>query len=646
MNFFAHQQLARKNTKYLIGLFFLSLLVILVLINGLALMFLGESVRNAPLFSQAYLAQNGYIIVWTSLVIIAFVGLGSLFRMMQLQSGGSIIAEQLGGLRIEADTTHPLHRRLYNIVEEMAIASGVPVPDVFVLEKEPGINAFAAGYHTHDAAIAVTQGALETLSRDELQGVVAHEFGHIFSGDMRINIRLMGVLFGLLLLALIGRLFFQAGRALGGGGNRREGGNAAAAFILVGLGLLIIGYIGVFFGNWIKSLVSRQREYLADATAVQLTRNPHGVAGALKKIGASASLMETTSDEISHMLFSNGFNSKLFATHPPLEERIRAIDPNFDPAEFNSARQQIEATRQRNQQLNPQAANATESTARQQPAGLLDFTRLADSIGNPSLEQIIAAAYLIQSIPDPLRQAAHSKQQVREVVAYLLLSDDADTRAAQLRVFEQELGPVSAEILADLAQQYPVIQPETRLPILEIALNTLRHLPQQDRRDLEETLSRLIEVDGKVSVHEYALAKMLALAFKDTANPSQTRLHGSHGIADFEKEISQLINILAFYGNPDDLEYSTQAYQQGLQQLNITQADPPIRHWESRWHHQLNSALEVVNELTPLAKEKLLEALYHTVTYQQRVTQSEIELLRVIASAMHVPIPLQLLSTD
>ncbi len=242
----------------------------------------------------------------------------------------------MGGTLVPADVQDPLRRRLRNVVEEMAIASGVPVPEIYVLEEESGINAFAAGFTPSDAAVAVTRGTLELLDRDELQGVIAHEFSHILNGDMRLNIRLMGVLFGIMVLGLIGRLIVRGGHHTSIISSRRDRGAPVA--LVIGLGLMVVGGIGVFFARVIKAGISRQREYLADASAVQFTRQSSGIANALKKIGgySEGSLIKSADpEEVSHMLFGTGARfCSLFATHPPLVARIQALDPSFRDTDF------------------------------------------------------------------------------------------------------------------------------------------------------------------------------------------------------------------------------------------------------------------------------------------------------------------------
>jgi len=276
-----------------------------------------------------WIMNNLSLVAGISLATIGFISLSSLYKIALLSSGGGKVARSLGGTLVTAEINDPLRRRLYNVVEEMAIASGIPMPEVYVLEKESGINAFAAGFTTSDAAVTVTCGTLETLSRDELQGVIGHEFSHILNGDMRLNTRLMGFLFGILVIGLIGRAVLNSARYdnIRSGTSRRDG---AGAIYLAGLGLFLIGYIGVFFGQLIKAAVSRQREFLADASAVQFTRQTQGIAGALKKIAAAqqgSELQTVDTDEVSHMLFATGASfSSLLATHPPLIQRIKALE--------------------------------------------------------------------------------------------------------------------------------------------------------------------------------------------------------------------------------------------------------------------------------------------------------------------------------
>ncbi|MBN1947650.1 MAG: M48 family metallopeptidase [Bradymonadales bacterium] len=336
MNFFEHQDRAQRRSKRLVVLFFLAVVAIV------AGVYLAFSILFYFTRSSASLAAHGFN--WFDPLRLAWVGggtllvifLGSMAKMRQISGGGASVAQMMGGTLVPSNTTDPLERRLLNVVEEMALASGLPVPDVYLLDQEQGINAFAAGFTSGDAVIGVTRGTMEALSRDQLQGVIAHEFSHILNGDMRLNSRLIGILGGILVIGLSGYWLLRViGRSRVRGG--RGGGGAVILGILVmALVLLVVGYLGLFFGKLIQAGVCRQREYLADASAVQFTRNPSGIAGALKKIGGldqGSRIDHPNKKQASHLFFGNAVKrsfSGLLATHPPLVQRIKAIEPSFE----------------------------------------------------------------------------------------------------------------------------------------------------------------------------------------------------------------------------------------------------------------------------------------------------------------------------
>ncbi|MDZ4199116.1 MAG: M48 family metallopeptidase, partial [Kiritimatiellia bacterium] len=331
MDFFSHQEDARRKTRLLV--FYYGLAVALILVSVYLVLVIGLGAAASGEEESVIRWWNPQLFLSVSVGLLALIGAGTLYKIHQLAQGGEFVARSLGGRRVDPATTDVAERRLLNVVEEMAIASGAPVPPVFVME-EKGINAFAAGMTPSDAVIGVTRGCLETLTRDELQGVMAHEFSHILQGDMRLNLRLMGVLHGILLIALAGYFLFRSSLSAPRSRSRenKDGGGLRFALVLLGLALLVIGYIGVVFSKLIKSAVSRQREFLADASAVQYTRNPSGIAGALRRIAGysgGSRILSPEAEEASHLFFANSLSSAwagLLATHPPLSERIRRID--------------------------------------------------------------------------------------------------------------------------------------------------------------------------------------------------------------------------------------------------------------------------------------------------------------------------------
>ncbi len=637
MNFFEHQDKARRQTRLLLFLFSLAVIGIVLAVNALVLTLFGLDHLSSGASVGQWLMANASLIAATTLITASVIVLASIFRTLQLRGGGGEIARELGGTLVEPDTTDPLRRRLRNVVEEMAIASGIPVPEIYVLEHEQGINAFAAGFSTSDAAVAVTRGTLENLSRDELQGVIAHEFSHIFNGDTRINIRLIGFLFGILVIAIIGRrLLFTARFA-------RDSRNAAPA-VLIGLAVVIIGYIGLFFGRWIKAAVSRQREYLADASAVQFTRQPDGIAGALKKIGAlsAGSYMISDSEEVGHMLFARGMGYQMFATHPPLEKRIRAIDPSFDPAEFRQIAEKFSRHAQARQAEAEQASQAESDKQAdvRGPGGLpLNPHNLAEQIGQPGLNQVFLAAALAAAIPKPLERAAHSDEWAQEVICLLLLSSDAEIRENQLLMVARSLGSDSEAQVRALREASAALTREQRLPLMEIAFPALRRRPEAELVQFMNLIDQLVHADGRVDVFEYALARLVSRQIQDVLRPGKARSGGSKKLSSLADSVSVLLGIVAHHGHPDQPELARSALAVGLGHL-FDDVDYPGEIDIADWPERLDGALKELDTLRPGEKQRLVAAMGHVVMHDDYVSVSETELMRVVCGILHVPLPI------
>ncbi|MGD2129495.1 MAG: M48 family metallopeptidase [Lysobacterales bacterium] len=632
MNFFEHQDRARKQSRWLILLFLLAVIAIVAAIDMVVLFALGESSREAgspPLPLAEMLQLNAPLLLGGAVVSVAVITLASLFKVASLRGGGGQVARQLGATLVEADTQDPLRRRLLNVVEEIALASGVTVPEVYVLEHEAGINAFAAGYSAADAAVTVTEGALNKLSRAELQGVIAHEFSHILNGDMRINIRLMGALFGILLLALIGRRFLIQARFVRSSRDRN-----GAAIVLIAVGLTAIGYIGLFFGRWIKAALSRQREYLADASAVQFTREPDGIGGALKKIAvySEGSYLDADAEEVSHMLFGDGRRMLLFSTHPPLNDRIARIDPQFRPEDL----EQLAASIMREQQA---AGEREERPSRGGAAGRnpLDPTNLVKEVGNPGWERMLMAAAVAASLPDAVARAARTRGWAPEVLFFTLLDADGDVRERQLLAIARRMGPDSESQTRALLQAAGPPAPEQRLPLLGLALPMLKRRPPEDLKQVLETAKELIDADQKVVPFEYLLARSIGQHIWESHNPSRVRISGDARLEGNRQEALEVMSILARHGNTEP-EATGAAFGAGLKELGL---DPATRMPEvADWVAALDRALPKLDRLAPSEKQSLVSALAAITLQDGRAEPVELELLRAICGLIHVPLPI------
>lgn len=637
MDFFEHQDRARRQTRLLVLVFVLAVSAIVIAMNLVALSVFGRFPSpDLGWFSPGFWRANGNVVIWTSLVTVLVIVLASAYRSAQLRGGGARVARELGGVEVTGDSTDPLRRRLLNVVEEMAIAAGVPVPQVFVLEHEPAINAFAAGWSPADAAVAVTRGTLETLGRDELQGVIAHEFSHVFNGDMRLNIRLIGILFGILMLAVVGRRMLVSMR-LSSGRNRNAG-----AVAIVALAVMIVGYIGLFFGRWIQAAVSRQREYLADASAVQFTRSPAGLAGALKKIGARASgaRLKVNTDEVGHMLFAMGFSGKLFATHPPLEKRILKVDPSFDPAELADIADDMARHEQaRRAEREQHEADAAAQAAGEQSGGFsMEPADLVHQIGQPGVFQALLAAGLIAEVPAPLKRAAHSDEWAPELLLFLLLGQNPELRENQLLMIAESLGSDSESQVRDLIGIAPQLPRALHLPLLEMAFPVMRRRPERELVEFMRLVERLIDADGKTDLFEYVLARLLNHEIETVLNPSRRTLAGRKKLADRAEAVSDLIAIVAMHGHSDDHERAAQACRKALEGTSGFPEPDPARFVEG-WPERLDEILAALQTLRPAARGELIGMLVRCARHDGEVVVAEYELLRLVAGALGVPLP-------
>jgi Zn-dependent protease with chaperone function len=621
MNFFEHQDKARRQSRFLIVMFSLSVLAIVAAVDALVYFAVGPD----PVLLLSITLITAGVILGASAV-----------RTLQLRGGGGEVVQAMGGTLVDGETTDPLRRRLRNVVEEMAIASGVAVPEIYVLEHEQGINAFAAGYSPADAAVAVTRGTLENLDRDELQGVIAHEFSHILNGDMRLNIRLIGLLFGILVIAVIGRKLLYSARFA------RDSRNAAPT-VMAGLAVVVLGYIGLFFGRWIKAAVSRQREFLADASAVQFTRNPEGIGNALKKIGAlyAGSFMTSDSEEIGHMLFARGMGYQMFATHPPLEKRIEAIDPSFRPEQLaDLAREMDRHARARKAEAEEaeRKSRAEASMRGIDPTEMLtDLGTLAERIGQPGVEQALTAALLTARVPDPLERAAHSDEWAAELVCSLLLDEDSEVRERQLLMVARALGGGSEAQVRQLHEMVRGQPRAIRLPLVEMAFPQIRRRPERELVDFMRLLEHLGKADGRLDLHEFALTRLVNAQIRDALRPARSGPTGRRRLTALRTEAAELMAVLARYGHPEDDEAAEAAFAAGMTELEGQV--PPMPRAEG-WVGRLDDIISRLDELRPASRQALVVALLRCASHDRTVVDDELDLLRVVCGLLHVPLPL------
>jgi Zn-dependent protease with chaperone function/uncharacterized tellurite resistance protein B-like protein len=631
MNFFEHQERARKKTGQLLLLF---LFAVAGIIAALYLVFSLGLYRTIA-FDPALLGMVG---IGTGSLIF----LGSAGRMASLAAGGASVAASLGGTPISTATRDPKERRLLNIVQEMAIASGVPVPEVYLLQ-DPSINAFAAGQSPTNSVIGVTQGTMNLLSRDELQGVIAHEFSHILNGDSRLNMRLMGLLHGILLLSILGRLLLNSQRTvvvMSSDEDRR--GSSGAALMMIGIGVYLVGSIGVFFASLIKSAVSRQREFLADASAVQFTRNPEGIAGALKKIGGlvfGSKIQSPSADEASHIFFSNALSGsmlQLFETHPPLDVRIKAIDPSFDgdfskfaidePSEIQAFRSPL-----------PEDSGAVAHFAGDGPPSIQPPTlpqQVPDTAGDLTKPGISYASESRVSWPDELHRASEELFSAAAATVALVISGDPNIRSAQLDIASQVFGKGfagTADHLNKVAEALPVSQ---RLPFVDSLVPVLKAMSHQQASAFAGCLGRIVESDGQISLFEYTLQhivlRQLGLQFGERRGGVRY-----NKLREILPDAIVLLSALAAV-NATNEQALNSAFAAGAVDLapNLHPAPADLRSLSN-----VDDALDRLALAAPPLKRQIVLAASKVVFADREVTVSESELLRAISESLDCPIP-------
>ena len=656
MDFFQQQDRARRKTKWLVLYFAVAVaLMILAVYLAVILIFKGVHAHQHHRYDYDEPAPvssfwDASMFIGVSVVTLAIIGFGSLYKTMALSAGGSVVSTMMGGRLVSPDTREPDERKLINVVEEMAIASGIAVPQVYVIDAENGINAFAAGHTTADATVTVTRGCMRLLSRDELQGVIGHEFSHILNGDMRLNLRLMGTIFGILCLAVIGRILLRTG---GSSNNRGRGQNPLP---LLGLALLVIGYIGVFFGRLIQAAVSRQREFLADASSVQFTRNPAGITGALKKIGGlgeMGSRLDTArAMEVSHMFFGNGVNEpfiELLETHPPLAARIRAIDPSFD-GNFpyvrydDTDRTPLDAPRPKTvpppipKEWSTVIGAAILASAGQKPPPTPPQS-VVSNVGNPTPSHLQYAERLRESLPDDIRSAARDPWGAVALVYAMLLSCDDDDRAKQLDELSTRIDPSVRQKTIDLYPAVSKAAAPAHLPLINLALGSLKQLTAGEYEKFSQTLDWLVRHDGKVELFEFVLQKIichhLAPKFEKTTRPIIQYYSIKSVVPDCAVLLSALANV-----STDDLQGAQMAFNHAVPWLRAPD-DPALRLCGPGdcGVDRLDVALNRLAQAAPLIKKNLIEACSHVVTADDKILESEAELLRAIADTLDCPIP-------
>jgi len=647
MDFFSHQDEARQNTKKLVALFVLAVLALIALTNCLLIFTLvildlnGSSsfdvVDQGSAEHRDLLAYFSWSLFWRVGVMVAGVILCAIaFKWWQLSGGGKRVAESLGGVRLQPNTDDVDEQKVLNVVAEMALASGMPVPPVYLMRSEMGINAFAAGTTPANAVIGVTQGAIDQFDRDELQGVMAHEFSHILNGDMRLNIRLIALLNGILFIGLIGDMLMRS--SYGSRYSRRRNGDAR--IWMMGVALVVIGWLGSLFGGLIKAAVSRQREFLADASAVQFTRNPEGIAGALKVIGGyrpGALLDNPHSQEVSHLFFGQAVEAMRgsFDTHPPLPERIYRIQPAWDGRflERQPLTHSHDDAKKKQQRKEKSAKKQKLAEVIAAGAVLHSADRPTAASGEKSLAGTLGT---LQAIPNVLLKQAGDPFGATALVYALLLAPAGECRDQQLKYIQAlPMQGLSIQVM-ELAPEVSALPTQFRLPLLELAMPALKCMSKEQYKLFKRTMLLLIRADQQFELFEWCLYQLvrhyLGAEFDDTAI-SKPLFKEIKAVA----EHYQLVLSMLAHADHKELAEAEKAFNRGANTAGLYTATliPSA-------DCQMDGFIQAVNQLAncyPLLKPKLIKGMFDCVCHDGEVAPEEKETILAIAAVMDCPLP-------
>jgi Zn-dependent protease with chaperone function len=646
MDFFVQQDKTRRKTKWLVLFFSLAVVSMIVMIYFVALFvnFYATTQHHYDEQQPVFSFWDPKILLISALGTLAVIFIGSSYKTIALAAGGSAVAESLDGRLIATNTTDPDERKLLNVVEEMAIASGVPMPKVYVLDNEDYINAFAAGHTPSDAVVAVTHNCMTKLTRDELQGVIGHEFSHILNGDMRLNIRLIGLLFGIFCIATVGRLLLYA----------RSSGRGQNPLPLIGILLLVIGSLGVFFGRLIQAAVSRQREFLADASSVQFTRNPAGLSGALQKVGGYGSrMLSAHAPDAGHLFFGNALGDGFFdlmSTHPPLDQRVRAIDPGWDGKYQRLTADKVENLNLYRTAPKPRAARPAPDIFKTVLGGTIIATGAMDeppvirphtvlpNLGNPTPLHLKYAEQLRDSLPDSVKAAVREPLDAAALIYAMLLSSDEKTRATQLADLAKRIDPAIQQKTIALYPDVAQAAAHAHLPMVNLALGALRNLTAEQFNQFSQTLEWLVESDGKVELFEFVLQKIVLHHLAPQFGKVRPTTVQYYTLKPLVPDCVVVLSALANAGSDDAAEIQ-KAFDTGTPYLRAPDGDLALLPRDQCGLTEIDATLNRLAQAVPIIKKNLLEACIHTVGADGVILESEAELLRAVADTLDCPMP-------
>jgi Zn-dependent protease with chaperone function len=644
MDFFQQQDIARRNTRLLVLLFIAAVFLLIVLTNAVVAGFLYFG-QDYNIYAGSREGMAGFLSFFSwqrfggiGLAVTATVALVVLFKWIQLSTGGKVVAEGMGGVRILPQTSDPGERRCLNVVEEMALAANMPVPPVYVLDDERGINAFAAGIVPADAVVAVTRGTIDHLKRHELQGVIAHEFSHILNGDMRLNIRLAAMLKGITFIGDVGYFLLRSSNRVRTGA--RVGKSEGNGLPLLGLALWILGWLGGLAAGFIKAAISRQKEFLADASAVQFTRDKEGIADALKVIGGyiPGTLVHTgRATEMAHIFFGQIEHQlwHLFPTHPPLDERIRRVDSSW-----NGQYIERKPVHRPNPRIDSQSADVGVGRAAivAAAAASLAAAKLEAEAAEVETEDAEFTDYEAQTadsaeIPVALVRHSHEPLGAQSLICALLASTQDEVYQRQLQILDASETRGLAELTHTLTPAVQALGAPRRLPLLELCLPALKSISLGQYRRFKTNLLQLIQADTRTELHEWCLFQLVRHYLDPEfiqVKPSRPRYRRLQKVA---YHLRVVLSILAHEGGGD----SEAVFRLGADELGFTTM--LILEREQCSVAAFSKAVHELADCYPLLKPRILKAMALAAGEDGKLSPEEREILASMAAVMDCPRP-------
>ena len=663
MNFFQEQEHARRHTLVLVVIFAVAILTLIVMtvlfITGLDVYF--DHVPVAVFLSSPFDYVQAKYFYLTSIAVLGIVISGSLYKYAQLSGGGKTVAIALGGQQVNRNRANRQEQKLLNVVEEMAIASGISTPTVYLLRGDE-INAFAAGLTFDDAVIGVTQGCIDKLEREELQGVIAHEFSHIFNGDMRLNLQLTATLHGILLIGIIGEFIFRSSGSKGSrsSSGRNKGGGGVPYFLVLGAGLMVLGYVGTFFGSLIKANVSRRREYLADATAVQYTRYPRGISGALKKIAYFSSKLHSPAAEVySHLYFAEGVSSlfsNLTATHPPLKKRIKKVEPSWNGKfpDYSRSRN-IKDRKHAKEKLDKEAARkARAEKVNMAVAGReLDQNSDVKSRRRSKKERFVQgaiAAAMMQVGTMHEDTIEEVQKEISELDKRILdrLNEPLGAQAVLLSLlydgaYKDELYGVVQEENPYLLLEFASFQRENHKGlkkqsslIVSLSLNALKSLSVEQYKRFKKIVEAFVTADKKVTLFEWSLQYIIQRPLEMHLGLRAVPKKSSNHLGAIKSEVEVIYSMLAQAQYDDEIE-AQEAFDVTKRKLKAGALEYVPR--EQIDHEKFIGAVLAIERAKPAIAERIFEGVLYSVKHDGKVSAEEDTFIHAVAQLMQVPLP-------